>query len=598
MNNRSPMQALASSPTMVGAITVLIVLVAVFLAYNANNGLPFVPTYRVSVEVPNSSRLTANNEVRIGGSRVGVIESIEAVRDQQPETAQTDTGAPRDQIDTESPVIAQLNLRLDKSVEPLPQDSIFRIRYKSSFGLKFLEITRGSGEPAPPTFVFDGTNDTDDPDDDDDIILSLEEVDENVNADDGTFIAQTEFDQIGNTFDQRTRNAGRANLVGFGNAFAGRGASLNLAIESLRPLFTNLKPVAENLTASSTRFRRLFPELADSARIVAPAAAEQAELFTNMANTFDAISRDPGALQETISEGPPTLRTGIELFPAQQTFLAEFTDLSNDLRPGVRELRRALPNLNQAIRVGTPVLNRTPQLNRDLAGVFSSLEDLVDEPTTKTSLVRLEDTFTDADSLARSVVPTQVVCNLWNYMWTLLPEHLTERDNVGYTQRVTVQSTPPGSLAFEGAPGALIDVPGLPDPLDIGGMPITVPGEVQTGISLGGYSGFQANGRMITPDDPKGRGGEFEPREFPILHGNPGGPTGQDGSDCQAGQFGYALKQVLVPGQDLSNPAVVKPDIPGDRGPTTAFWQQNGDRVQKDTRVPGRQPTRIFKDGE
>ena len=48
-SRRSPFAAIASSPTMVGAITTLIVIVAVFLAYNANNGLPFVPVYRVSV---------------------------------------------------------------------------------------------------------------------------------------------------------------------------------------------------------------------------------------------------------------------------------------------------------------------------------------------------------------------------------------------------------------------------------------------------------------------------------------------------------------------------------------------------------------------
>jgi len=39
-------------PDTVGAITVLIVVVAVFLAYNANHGLPFVPTYKLSAEVP------------------------------------------------------------------------------------------------------------------------------------------------------------------------------------------------------------------------------------------------------------------------------------------------------------------------------------------------------------------------------------------------------------------------------------------------------------------------------------------------------------------------------------------------------------------
>ena len=80
MKRTSPLQALASSPTMVGAITTLIVIVAVFLAYNANNGLPFVPVYRVSVVVPNAARLVPNNEVRIGGTRVGVVESIDAVR--------------------------------------------------------------------------------------------------------------------------------------------------------------------------------------------------------------------------------------------------------------------------------------------------------------------------------------------------------------------------------------------------------------------------------------------------------------------------------------------------------------------------------------
>ncbi len=79
MRGRGPMGAITSSPTMVGAVTTLIVIVAVFLAYNANNGLPFVPVYRVSVEVPDAARLGGNNEVRIGGNRVGVVESIEAI---------------------------------------------------------------------------------------------------------------------------------------------------------------------------------------------------------------------------------------------------------------------------------------------------------------------------------------------------------------------------------------------------------------------------------------------------------------------------------------------------------------------------------------
>src|SRR5204863_3322899 len=69
--------AIAASPTLVGAITTLIVILAVFLAYNANNGLPFVPSYRISAQVPDANTLVPGNDVRIGGVRIGFVESVE-----------------------------------------------------------------------------------------------------------------------------------------------------------------------------------------------------------------------------------------------------------------------------------------------------------------------------------------------------------------------------------------------------------------------------------------------------------------------------------------------------------------------------------------
>ena len=50
MRNRSGIQGVASSPILVGAVTVLVIIVAVFLAYNANNGLPFVSTYNLKAQ--------------------------------------------------------------------------------------------------------------------------------------------------------------------------------------------------------------------------------------------------------------------------------------------------------------------------------------------------------------------------------------------------------------------------------------------------------------------------------------------------------------------------------------------------------------------
>ena len=552
MRGRSPIQSLAASPTMVGAITTLIVIVAVFLAYNANNGLPFVPVYRVSVEVPNAARLVNNNEVRIGGNRVGVVESIEAVQpsgeeasDPPSESEATD----EERAGGENPdeVIARLNLKLDKTAEPIPTDSVFRVRYRSSFGLKYLEITRGNSDGAPEGYVFDNPQ---------------------------NFVAQTEFDDINNTFDSETRENSRTNLVGFGDALAGRGTSLNIAFEELNPLFRNLKPVAEALAAPETRFARFFKELGDNASIVAPVAEQQAELFTNMAITFAAISEDVAALQETISEGPPTLETGIRTLPRQRPFLRDFTTLSRELAPGINDLRPTLPVLNEAIEVGTPVLRQSVPTNEKLKGVLRALNQLAERPSTKASLTRLRDLLDSARPLAEYVNPVQTVCNYATYWTTFIPNALSDRDQVGYNLRQQFIGLPNGGLNVAAS-----------------GENLELPGQVQA--PLAGYSGIQANAKsgLADADGP----GVFKPYQYPIVHA-PGfsGPTGQagidGGDDCQGGQTGYALGELRRPGQPASNPGFAPSNLPGSRGPTTVFFNQDGTRRLADTRVESRAP--------
>src|SRR3954471_19983432 len=74
------------SPILVGAVTCLVTVIAVFLSYNANQGLPFVPTYDVSVQLPDAAGLVAGNDVRIGGKRIGTITKISARKTPQGRT--------------------------------------------------------------------------------------------------------------------------------------------------------------------------------------------------------------------------------------------------------------------------------------------------------------------------------------------------------------------------------------------------------------------------------------------------------------------------------------------------------------------------------
>jgi phospholipid/cholesterol/gamma-HCH transport system substrate-binding protein len=561
----SPVQAIASSPTMVGAITTLIVVVAVFLAYNANSGLPFVPVYRVSVMVPNAARVTHDNEIRIGGTRVGVIESVEPVRTTHSGELISNTSEAEAHPGT-CCVAAMMNLKIDKAESPIPEDSIFRVRYKSTFGLKYLEIVRGTGPSAPEGFVFNGLDDTGEcplPTD-----LATFSKTQPKTSKDGCFQPQTEFDAIANTFNHKTRNAARAGLIGFGNAFAARGASVNEAIDRLGPLFRNANPVAKTLAAPSTKLERFITSLARTAHIVAPVAAQQSDFFTQAAIAFDAI--DPQALRATIIEARPLLEEGPAELARQRPFLADVAELARRLRPGVGQLRLALPDLNSAVVTGAPVLARSVGTSHDLRTVFSQLLRTIQQPATKISLQRLRETFDQAKPLAAWVVPAQTVCNYWNYDFTELANALSDRDRVGFTFRQSQVNFPIGTTNVSVAPGTEVSVPG---PVEAG---------------LPSYAGIQANGidGMASPTP-----GKFDPFTAPILQAHAYAPTGQRHADCQPGQTGYYFGDLRIPGQPPSSPAQVIPDIPGSRGPTTRFTKQNGTRILKDTRISSHQLT-------
>jgi ABC-type transporter Mla subunit MlaD len=563
----SPLQSIVSSPTLVGAITTLIIVVAVFLAYNANSGLPFVPVYRASVLVPNAARLTHDNEVRIGGTRVGVVESIEPV--ETAPSGQLVTNDTKPSGASTCCVAAQMNLKLDKSASPIPEDSIFRIRYKSTFGLKYVEIVRGTGPPAPDGFQFNGLDDSGTcplPTN-----LATFAATEPKTSKDGCFQRQTEFDAISDTFNQKTRDAGRQALIGYGGAFAGRGASLNEAVDRLGPLFRNLKPVSKLLADPSTKLERFITALSRTASVVAPVAAQNSDTFTQAAIAFDAISSDPAALQGTISEAVPLLQDGPAELRRARPFLADFAELSRRLRPGVNQLRVALPSLTSAIRIGTPVLASSVGTAGKLRRVFVQLLKTVQQPSTKITLQRLGDTFNEAKPLVNWVVPAQNVCNYWNYFLGYFGNALSDRDQVGYSFRQLAINAPLGP--------STVSLPAIGD--------VTIPGQAAAG--LGGYSGIQSNGiaGALSPN-----AGKFDPFSTPITQGHPYGPTGQHNADCQAGQSGYFFGDLRLPGQAASNPAEGFPDLPGSRGPTTVFTKRNGTRVLKDTRVQSHQLTK------
>jgi ABC-type transporter Mla subunit MlaD len=202
-----------ANPVLIGAITVLAVIVAVFLAYNANNGLPFVPSYNLHVQVSDASELTHGAEVHMGGALVGFVDNVEPAR--------LASGQP----------IAVLDLKLDKSIGKLPVDSTFTIALKGAIGQKYLAIGLGH---STRTFASGAT-------------VPLRQTS-----------ATVDLDQVLDMFSPPTRAGVVASTVGFSDGLAGRGVDVNNAVGAFVPLLTDLQPVARNLASSHTNLGGFF----------------------------------------------------------------------------------------------------------------------------------------------------------------------------------------------------------------------------------------------------------------------------------------------------------------------------------------------------
>lgn len=406
----TPLYAAFRNPTVIGALAVLITILAVFLAYNANNGLPFVKTYRLTAQVHDADGLVPGNEVRIGGVRVGVIEAIDPVQNE------------------DGSVNAALGLKLDTVVDPLPVDSDVVIRSRSALGLQYLQITRGTSEEGYAA----GS------------VLPLSSAKPE----------PVQFDQVLNTFDEPTQEAIKENLFEFGNALAGRGPDINEAIGALKPLLPRLERVTRVLADPDNGIGPFFSALEQSAAEVAPVAETQAQLFVELNTTFQAFADIARPfLQETISRTPVTLQTTTDTLPTIRPFLVNSRLLFRDLEPGTLALAESADTIESALLVGTPVLLKSPILNAELPPTSQSLRDFNDSAQVRTGLRRLIDLSDSLSPPLRFIAPAQSVCNYATLLFRNFASAASQGNTTGNWQRGNALNNPAGPNN-EGSPSS------------------------------------------------------------------------------------------------------------------------------------------------
>ena len=490
-------QSALANPVLIGAVTVLVALVGVFLAYNANSGLPFVPTRELKVDIANGSALVAGNDVREGGYLVGLISDLKPVTLENGQAG------------------AQLTLKLDKAYGNVPVDSTISIQPRSVLGLKYLDLHKGVSR----RYFADGAT------------LPVTQTS-----------VPVQFDDVFKIFNTPTRGAIQTNLVGLGDALASRGSALNDTIASLPRLFGYLRPVAEYLSDPSTDLTRFFDGLNAFMGAVAPVAQVNAQLFGNMATTFGAIDRNSTDLKATIAESPSTEEVSTQSLAVQQPLLVDLTTFGHYMTPATQSLKAALPILNPALEQGTQVLGRTPPLNARLQQTMDVLNTLAQAPGTNVALNALVDTVQTLNPMVRYLGPYQTVCDGWNYWWTYIADHFSEATAFGFAERTLLnQSNPaqPNNVSDQGA-NAPVNGGGFESPL--GGNQFahgpTYGAAVDTQGNADCETGQRGWPKKLNSSDPEGRNLALDPHtpgnQGPTFAGRAHVPTGETFSRAPA----------------------------------------------------------------
>ncbi len=383
---RKAAREIFDNPILVGAITILVMGVAVYLSYIAENGLPFAPAYQIKVDVPNADELVKNADVRIGGARVGQVLTI------SPEPGGTDPGyhAP----------FARLGLSLEKSLEPLPYDTRYEIRVASVLGGKYLEILPGndrntSHTPSLPdggTFVL-GTS-----------------VPRNIPV--------TDLDTAFRTFGPKVQQGIRNTSAELGSAVAGRGTQFNDSIYQLRQLIGPLDNLLALFASPNTGLARFVSGAAATTGALAGVAPTFSALLSDGAVTFQALNNS--RLGQAIDQLPSTEAVGTTVLTNAQPVLADAAAVVQDLKPGAALLPLSAQRLDQIIRAATPVYKLAPELADKLQTALVDVQQLAANPAAIATFNVLGDNdlatfgasaFVGLGAILESASTAQLACN-------------------------------------------------------------------------------------------------------------------------------------------------------------------------------------------
>jgi phospholipid/cholesterol/gamma-HCH transport system substrate-binding protein len=258
-----------------------------------------------------AGQLVTDDDVQVGGRRVGSVREIELTEDNQ----------------------AAVRVVVEEPYAPLREGTQAVIRLTSLSGIanRYIALTPAPGDaeelPDGATITTESTTDV------------------------------VDLDQIFNTLDERTRGDLADVIKGFATQYEGKGEEAGQSVKYFSPLLSSSRRLVQQVTEDEAALTEFLVNSSRAVTTIAERRDDLADLVTNANATADAIGSENVALARALGLLPTTLRRANTTFVNLRATLDDLEVLvdvskpaTKDLAPFLRELRPLLAAARPTIR--------------------------------------------------------------------------------------------------------------------------------------------------------------------------------------------------------------------------------------------------------
>lgn len=323
MTTRStPELRLTARSFRMGLIVLGVILVALYLTFKAQTGLPFRKTTQVQAVIGNIHSLRVNDDVRHDSKRIGRVSAIKF-----------DHGA------------ALVTMSLDGNV-PVYRNASAAIWDVSALATKFVELDYGKPSSGALDAAIPATQNQD----------------------------SSDLYQLLDVLDPATRANAASTVREVGGGLAGHGTDINNFLATAPDMATDIGTISQSLASPDADLHGLLASTQSLAAHMSGTSAELADLVRQSDQMFQAINVDDGApLSQTIAELPATLSQVRVAMDTARPALADTGAAMRALAPGASALAASEANLRGFLVDSVPVAGQVPGV-ANLA--VPALEDL------------------------------------------------------------------------------------------------------------------------------------------------------------------------------------------------------------------------------